>query len=53
MLMSSRYFGFVTLNSLSSAITPMCSFFMELGIGPAASFPQQMLGCHFCPDEVE
>lgn len=46
MLISSRYFGFVTLNPLS-----WCSSFMELGLGPAASFPQQMLRRRFCSNE--
>lgn len=48
MLISSCYFGFVTFNPVLS-----CSSFMELGIGPAANFPQQMLGCRFCPNEVQ
>lgn len=48
MLISSRYFGFVTLNPL-----PSCSSFMELGVGPAASFPQQMLRRRFCPNGVQ
>lgn len=48
MLISSRYSGFVTSDSLLS-----CSSFMELGVGPAASFPQQMLRCRFCPNQVQ